>query len=190
MFEEKDILALLPAELRKGENFVKLSRALSKFYKWYENEIRLNANYCIIEELRNDRLDMYGARFGAIRVHNWADDDLRKRIKLLWYRYQADLNILDNLSLNFTASSGYFSKIVFSATGISGEIDCSMLVPQGSADTPYSDLQKFWVAGCKIYPSIVDSADFMLNDSFGDISDRYATGIDPLTPTFRTFEYK
>lgn len=187
MFEQDDILALLPAEMRKGDNFIKLSRALSKFYKWYESEIRKNANYCIIDKLNKDRLNKYGARWGAVRTHDWTDDDMRKRIKLLWYRYQSNMSILDNLSYNFTASTGYFSAVVFSATGISGEIDCTLLVPPGSTGTPYSDIQKFWVAGCKVYPSIVDSGDFTLHDSFGDVSDRYSTGIDPITPTFTSF---
>lgn len=188
MTRQEKFLELLPPELRKGTNFIKLSNALGNFFDWYSNEIKTGSNYTVIDDLTGSKLDKYGARWGATRVENWTDSDVRKRIRLLWYTYDKDLGFLDNLSLQFTKASGYFSQVQFSTTGISGEIDCSLLVPEGETQTPFSDIQDFWIAGCKVYPTILTESLWKMFDSFGVVSentDKYLTGIDPLAPTFK-----
>lgn len=181
------MLNLIPPETRKSENMNKLFGALSNFFDWYIEDINKNSNYTILEELSGDRLEKYGSRFGATRLSGWTDSDLKKRIKLLWYVYDYEISILDNLSRQFSLSSGFYSQISINVNGISGEIDCVLVIPEGEEQEPFSDIDDFWVFGCKINTTIITEANYSVYDSFGDLRDeKYNTGLDPLTLTSKT----
>lgn len=186
MTTKEFMLNLIPPETRKSENMNILFEALANFFDWYTEDIKSKSNYTIIEDLYSKRLELYGARFGVARVENWLDVDLRKRIKMMWHVYNPEINILDNLSYQLTSSSGYISEVKKSDSGISGEIDCTIVVPQGDNTSPFEDLDDFWVFGCKIYVTFSESGEVFAYDSFGDFgNEKYDTGKDPLVITFK-----
>lgn len=171
MFEQDDILALLPAEMRKGDNFIKLSRALSNFYKWYESEIRDNSNYAILDQLEETRLEKYASRFGVVRGYRWYDDTYRRAIALSRKKYERDKNIIDNLYNLVTQSTNYGMEIDFNKymdTEESGAITTRLNVPPFEPPDFIQNLKKYWVLGCRIDYDVFSELDLDMDTHEGN----------------------
>lgn len=190
MFSNIDFLQHIPEETHKSVNINKLATALTDIFNEFDYELNTRrTNFTILQNLEDGQLERFGQRYGAVRVEKWTDEDLKKRVKMLWRFYNAEKNVLGNIHELLTESTGFFSEVRTSALGISGEIDVKIFVPQGESTLPFEDLQNFWIAGCKINPTISDDLKFGIFDSFGDLSDdKYLTGIDALVPTFKDFQ--
>lgn len=184
-------LNTLPWELRKNEEWQILSKTIYECLEYAITELSKTSNTSILANLRNGELERFADRYGAVRIDNWTDRDLRKRVKLLWYIWDRNISHLDNFARQIEDATEFQSEIrITDSPFISGEILATIVVPEGESVLPFADLQKFYLAGNKINLNIIRNPEFFVYNSYGNIDvERYNFGDnEPLTPTTRVLK--